>query len=264
MPDTFATFTQLAARFAHRHKLDRRDLDAMAALPHATKTYEHGQYLLREGDKPSGCSLLASGYVYRHKIVGDGGRQIVAFHMAGDMIDGQNLLLNVADHNIQALNDVRIVKIAAEDMVALAFDRPRIGRALWFEALVEAALFREWVVNVGRRGARARVAHMLCELALRCEAAGLGGRNTFELPMTQEQLGDVLGLTAVHVNRTLKMLSADGLITRRKRSVVVGDWEQLRRAADFSSGYLHLEEHPDDRGLNWRSLPEVDIGALVA
>lgn len=263
MSDTFTNFSALAARFAHRHQLDRRDLEALATLPHAVKAYEHGQYLLREGDKPSGCSLLATGYVYRHKIVGDGGRQIVAIHMTGDMIDGQNLLLNVSDHNIQALTDVRIVKIAAEDLIELAFDRPRVGRALWFEALVEASLFREWVVNVGRRDARARVAHMLCELALRCEAAGLGERGTFELPMTQEQLGDVLGLTAVHVNRTLKMLSADGLITRSKRSVVVGDWEKLRRAADFRSGYLHLEEHPDDRAPDWRSLPTVAIGAYA-
>lgn len=242
-----SAFELIAARFAHRHQLDRLDLAVMSELPHTVRTYEKDQYLLREGEKPPGCSLLVDGYVYRHKIVGDGGRQIVAIHMAGDFIDGQNLLLEVADHNIQALTHVQVIKIANEDLLQLAFARPSIGRALWFESLIEASIFREWVVNVGRRRARARVAHMLCELALRCEAVGLGSRDTFELPMTQEQMGDALGLTAVHVNRTLKALSADGLITRSKRSVMVADWDRLRRAADFTSGYLHLEENPADR-----------------
>jgi CRP-like cAMP-binding protein len=258
MPTIPATaFELLAQRFAHRHQLDRADLTALSELPHAVKIYEQNQYLLREGDKPLGCALMISGFTYRHKIVGDGGRQIVAIHMAGDLIDGQNLLLDVADHNIQALTETAVIRIGRDDLLDLAFDRPRIGRALWFESLVEAAIFREWVVNVGRRPARARVAHMLCEVALRCEAAGLCSRDAFELPMTQEQLGDVLGLTAVHVNRTLKALAADGFITRSKRSVVVSDWDKLRRVADFTSGYLHLEEHPDGHARDWRS-PSVD------
>lgn len=256
---TPTAFELLAQRFAHRHRLDRADLAALSELPHAIKTYEANQYLLREGDRPAGCMMLVAGFAYRHKIVGDGGRQIVAIHMAGDLIDGQNLLLAVADHNIQALTEAKVIRIARDDLLDLAFDRPRIGRALWFESLVEAAMFREWVVNVGRRGARARVAHMLCEVALRCEAAGLCARDTFELPMTQEQLGDALGLTAVHVNRTLKALATAGLITRSKRSVVVSDWDKLRRVGDFTSGYLHLEEHPDDRAVDWRALSSEPI-----
>jgi CRP-like cAMP-binding protein len=232
----------MANRLGRGKALAPADSDTVLAMPHIVREYEAGQYLLREGDRPKYCSFMLSGFVYRHKFVGDGGRQIVSIHIPGDFIDLQNMLLGTADHNIQALTGTVIAQIDSEVVAAHSFTHPAIGRAFWRESLVEASIFREWVANIGRRDARSRTAHLLCELATRRQAAGLGDCDTFDLPMTQEQLGDALGLTAVHVNRTLKNLHEDRLIKRSKRSVQIADWAGLRDTADFTSGYLHLTD----------------------
>ena len=240
--------TWLSERLARRDTLVERDIAALRTLPVVTREFSIGQYILRDGDRPKYCSYLSDGYIYRHKIVGDGGRQIVSIHVPGDFVDAQNLLLGQSDHNIQALTDCTILMIPVDELMTVAMANPGIARALWRETLVEAATLREWVANIGRRDARARTAHMLCELAVRREHAGLGPRETFDLPMTQEQLGDALGLTAVHVNRTLKTLEAEGLITRNKRSVTVANWRGLRGAGDFTETYLHLPGPRSPRG----------------
>lgn len=222
--------------------LDAEDRAAIDRIPVVTRNYEPGQYLLREGDRPKTCGLLMSGFVYRHKIVGDGGRQIVSIHISPDLLDVQQLLLAEADHNVQALTLASVLVMQIDDVIAVAIERPAVALALWRQSLVDASIVREWVANIGRRDARARTAHLLCELAVRHDVAGLGDRRVFELPMTQEQLGDALGLTAVHINRTLKTLETDGVITRSKRSVTVADWNRLRTIGDFSSTYLHPRE----------------------
>lgn len=230
----------LAGRLGRFEALPADEHDALMSLPHAVRAYEPGQYIVREGDRPRFCSILLKGYAFRHKVVADGGRQIVSIHMTNDIIDLQNMLIDHADHNIQSLTTVDLALIERERVIDLAFTNPAIGKALWRDTLIEGSILREWVANVGRRDSRARTAHLLCEIAVRQEAAGLGSRETFELPMTQEQLGDALGLTPVHVNRTLKLLQEEGLIRRSKRAVSVADWELLRAAADFTSAYLHL------------------------
>ena len=115
--------------------------------------------------------------------------------------------------------------------------------AMWLDTLVDGSIFREWIANVGRRDAHTRLAHLLCEFSLRLKIAGLGKSNQYELPMTQEQIADCTGLTSVHVNRTLKILEAEGLIQRRSsRTVTIGDWKKLAEAGDFDSTYLHLRK----------------------
>jgi CRP-like cAMP-binding protein len=219
------------------------DREALLALPHTLKTIEPNGFVVREGDKPNHSCLLISGFVYRHKIVADGARQIVALHMSGDIVDLQNSLLGSADHNVQALTRAEVAYIPGDAVREIAFARPTIGMAMWHDTLVDGSVFREWIANIGRRDARTRLAHVFCEFALRLEAAGLGEQNAWELPMTQEQLADVTGLTPVHVNRTLKSLDSEGLIVRNKRSIVIEDWKRLAAAGDFQSGYLHMPEH---------------------
>ena len=198
---------------------------------------------MREGDKPQNSCLMLSGFSFRHKVAGNGGRQIFSIHMKGDLADLQNSLLGTADHNLQALTHVEVALIPVEAVQEIAFSRPAIGRAMWYETLVDASIFREWTLNVGRRDARTRAAHMLCEFALRLETAGLGERCNYELPMTQEQLADALGLTSVHTNRTLMGLGVDGLISRRNRTVRIEDWSGLAAVGDFDPAYLHLAAH---------------------
>jgi hypothetical protein len=113
--------------------------------------------------------------------------------------------------------------------------------AMWLDTLIDGAIYREWIANVGRRDARSRTAHILCEFALRQESAGLANRSKYDLPLTQEQIADAVGLTPVHVNRTLKALEASGLIERQRRSVTIADWEALSRAGDFDPCYLHQD-----------------------
>jgi CRP-like cAMP-binding protein len=220
--------------------LDEADQRAILALPHSIRRVALGQHIVREGDIASHSCLVVEGFAMRHKIVGNGGRQIINIHMAGDMVDLQNSLLKVADHNVQALTPMTAAFIPRRAIVDLAFERASVGKALWVETLVEGSISREWIANVGRRDARARVAHLLCEFAMRLEAVGLGEQCNYRLPMTQEQIADTVGLTAVHVNRTLKSLDEEGLTARSKRSVVISDWQRLADAGDFNPTYLHL------------------------
>jgi CRP-like cAMP-binding protein len=226
-----------------REELDESDRNAILALPLSVRSVQAGQYLVWDGDKPQYTCLLVSGFACRHKLAGDGGRQIVSIHLRGDIIDLQNSLLGTADHNVQMLTAGEIAMIPIEAVRDLALRHPSVGMAMWYETLVEGSIFREWVLNIGRRDARTRIAHLLCELALRMESADLGEHINYELPITQEQLADSVALTSVHVNRTLMKLEEDGLITRRRRMITVIDWKQMIIVADFEPRYLHVGEH---------------------
>jgi CRP-like cAMP-binding protein len=150
------------------------------------------------------------------------------------------MFLSISDHGIQILTRAVVADIPREPLQQLMLKRPAIGVAIIHSTLIEASILREWVVNVGRRDARARIAHVLCEFAVRLEARGLASKDGFELPMTQEQLGDATSLTPVHVNRVLKGLQADGLISRQRRNIQFTDWRALQDTADFTRLYLHL------------------------
>lgn len=242
MADTASPLAPMLAKLRMWRNFDADEEAAVLALPHTLVAIEAGKYIVREGDLPKHSCLVVSGFAYRSKIADDGGRSIVAVHMRGDLVDLQNSLLRIADHNVQALTQAEIAFIPRDAIQALAFAFPKVGMAMWYDTLVDGSIFREWLLNVGRRNAGARVAHLLCEFALRLEAAGLGEHDRYELPMTQEQLADAVGLTPVHVNRTLKDLESRGLITRTLRNVAIADWARLERAAGFNSTYLHLPD----------------------
>jgi CRP-like cAMP-binding protein len=201
---------------------------------------ESSAYLTREGDRPELCGILASGYAYRQKETGDGQRQIVSLHIPGEALDLQHLYLSEADHSVQMLTRGEVGFVARSDLHALVSEHPEIARAITVAILVEASIFREWVLNVGRRNARSRMGHLLCEFAIRLHAQGLVTEEPYVLPISQEQLADALGLTPVHVNRTLKALEVSGLIRRNKREIAFPSWNTLREVADFNQRYLHL------------------------
>ena len=221
--------------------LSNEDRERILGLPFQRRRLDPGQYLVWDGDRPQNTCLLLSGFAYRHKSAGNGGRQILSIHMKGDVVDLQNSLLGVADHNVQMLTAGEVAFIPVNAVRDVALNHPRIGMAMWYETLVEGSIFREWVLNIGRRDARTRIAHLLCEFAVRLEVAELGEPASYELPITQEQLADAVALTPVHVNRTLMKLEADGLITRSKRMISIADWTKLVKAADFEPRYLHLD-----------------------
>jgi CRP-like cAMP-binding protein len=201
---------------------------------------ERARHIVKEGERPSYSCLIISGFAYRYKTLANGGRSISAIQMRGDLVDLQNSLLGLADHSVQALTTCTIAFIHRDDIFKLAENFPNVGFALWYDTLVDGSIFREWIANVARRNAAARVAHLLCEIGVRLEAAGLGDKLHFELPMTQDQLADCTGLTPVHVNRTLRALEASGELSRSQRHVAISDWNKIRATADFSAAYLHL------------------------
>ncbi|HEX8669236.1 MAG TPA: Crp/Fnr family transcriptional regulator [Allosphingosinicella sp.] len=248
MADLHPAFETMVRRLERRSPLSHPDREALLGLQHSVRKLPPGGHIIRDGDRPEHCCLLLSGFAHRYKITGGGGRQIISIHMASEFVDLQNSFLQIADHSVQTLTEAEVATIPQAAITELAMGRPAVGRALWMDTLIDASIFREWVVNVGRRDSRARVAHILCEFSLRLEAAGLARDHRYELPMTQEQLADAVGLTSVHVNRVLKQLGEEGLISRNKRSIVIEDWQRLRDVGDFNERYLHHDALPAHAG----------------
>jgi CRP-like cAMP-binding protein len=212
---------------------------AVADLPWSLRSYSRENYLVREGEPAIVCMLLVEGYVYRQKLVRDGSRQIISFHIPGEFIDIQNAMLDVADHNVQSLGASTVAVVPKEALIKLMASDAAVRRAIWLDSLIDASVFREWVVNVGRRDARTRIAHLLCELALRIDASGVGAGSVFDFPLTQEQIADATGLTAVHTNRVLQALRKEGLISLAANRLTILDWKTLAEVGDFNERYLH-------------------------
>jgi CRP-like cAMP-binding protein len=235
-----SSLTLILRRLEHWVSFTDGERNALLSLPHTFRSIEPHCYMVREGDRADRACLLLSGFAHRNKIVGNGARQILALHMAGDLVDLQNSLLKIADHNVQALTRCEVAYIPREAILRIASEHPAVGEAMWLDTLIDGSISREWIANIGRRDARSRIAHLLCEFGIRLRMAGVGEHTGYELPMTQEQIGDCTGLTPVHVNRTLQALARDGLIRRTNRAVTIGDWNALAVTADFRSGYLHI------------------------
>jgi CRP-like cAMP-binding protein len=217
---------------------------AVLRLPVQTMDLPTDHEIASEGDTPSRCVALLDGLACSYKVTADGSRQIIAFHVPGDIPDLQGLQIGTMDNGLATLTPCRVGVIPHEALREVCHAHPRIADALWRETLKDAARFREWMVSVGRRKAFGRTAHLLCELVVRLRAVGLAKGDGCELPITQIELGDALGMSAVHVNRTLKELRSAGLVTHQHRTLVVHDWAALVEAGDFDPAYLHLPPPP--------------------
>ncbi len=231
----------LITRLESIFTLSDAERTALVNLPLQVTTLGADQDVVREGDRPSRSCLLLEGYACTYKITREGKRQIMAFHIPGDIPDLQGLHLTTLDNSLGTITPCRVGFIPHEVLQRLCEQYPRITSALWRETLIDAAIFREWMINIGRRAAYARVARLLCEFVKRTRAVGLTKDHTCELPMTQNELADALGLTTVHVNRTLQTLRGEGLIALKGTTLRVLDWEGLQRVGDFDPGYLHVE-----------------------
>jgi CRP-like cAMP-binding protein len=217
------------------------DREAILALPYTRKSFGKDAYIVREGERTTECSVLLRGFAFRQKLLSDGDRQIISFHIPTEFVDLQNGLLGIADHNVQSLNHSEIASVPRGALMEVADTRPAVRLAMWIDTLIDSSVFREWVVNVGRRDSRARIAHLLCELVLRLERVGGNRDGMFDFPLTQEQVADATGLTAVHTNRTLQSLRRDGLIQLSNGILKVLDWDGLREVGDFDELYLHQQ-----------------------
>jgi CRP-like cAMP-binding protein len=212
----------------------------LLSLPLAIRKFDADQDIVREGDRPSECCLIVEGFACRYGLTAEGKRQIMSFHITGDIPDLQSIHLSVMDHSLMTITPTTLGFTPHQSVRQLVRQCPRIGDIFWRDTLIDAAVFRKWMMGIGRKSAYARIAHLLCEVLLRMKAVGLTHDYTCELPLTQAEIGDSLGLSNVHVNRSLQELRGDSLITLRGHLLTVHDWNGLKHAAQFDPTYLHL------------------------
>ena len=219
--------------------LDDDDKRLLDDIVRTSRIVDAGQVIIHEGDKPIDLHLVVEGFAYRYKQLAEGNRQIVAYMIPGDFCDMHVPLLEHMDQTIAALSRCRIVDIPRHRVMEMS-GHPAVQRALWWASLVDEAVRREWLVNMGGRSPEKRVAHFFCEMIARLSAVGLGSGTTCYLPLTQAHLGETLGLSTVHINRTLQGLSAKGLVDKKPKMLATLDFARLAAFADFDPNYLHL------------------------
>lgn len=221
--------------------LPAADRAALVEICHNPREMGARRSIIREGDRPDHVHLMVEGWAARYKSLPDGSRQITAFLIPGDFCDLHVTILSEMDHSISTLTHAKVVSVPRGKMDELTA-RPHLTRAFWWSTLVDEAVLRAWLVNVGRRDAFEAIAHLMCELYLRLRTVGLTTDHSFELPLTQEEIGDALGLTPVHVNRVLRRMRADGLITLNRGALTIHDYRRLEIASGFNANYLHIEQ----------------------
>jgi CRP-like cAMP-binding protein len=189
-------------------------------------------------------NILVDGLVCRYRDMANGERQVTELHVPGDFVDLHSFPLQRLDHNILALVPSRIAVVPHDALRRITETEPHLTRLLWLATAMDAAIHREWMVSIGRRSASARVAHVLCEFYERFKVIGLTSGLRYPLPLTQIDLAECLGLTPIHVNRTLRELRLQKLVTFRSRLVVIDDLPALQALAEFDGNYLFLDKHP--------------------
>ena len=231
--------TRKLEQFTRLSPEDKRALGELAC--EGVRGFAAREDLARERDEPQHVKVFLRGWACRYKTLEDGQRQIVAFLVPGDVCDLDVFVLRRMDHSVGALTPVIAAEVSRETVQRVMDDHPRVTRALTWERLVAAAVQREWMLNLGRRTAFERIAHLLCELFLRLRGVGLAHNGACEFPVTQTDLADATGLSAVHANRTLQELRGRGLIVLRDKVLTVPDLRALQDAAGFDPNYLHLD-----------------------
>jgi CRP-like cAMP-binding protein len=231
-------------------KLERRDevtpaeRDALLSRAGPEIDYAAGADLVREGDRTDHSTLVVSGFTTRYRVLSDGQRQITAIHIPGDFVDLHSLLLKEMDHSVGALTACRVVTFPHRSLVEITEQFPHLTRLLWLLTLLDGSIHREWLVAMGRRSARQQLAHLMCEFCARLDVIGEVSDLTFRLPITQVELGDVLGLSTVHVNRVLQELRGEKLFIWHGQEIHILDWPRLQEVAEFDPRYLHLNREP--------------------
>lgn len=222
--------------------LPDEDLRAIENLPIQSVDFAADHDIVREHDRPSKSCVILEGFAYSYKITGEGKRQIISIFVAGDQPDLQSLHLKTMDCALSTMTPCKAGFIKHEALDALCDSNPRVAKAFWRATLIDAAIAREWIVNIGQRSAPSRLAHLLCELFVRLRAVGLVKDMSCDLPITQTEFADAMGFSNVHVNRTLQGLRSRGLIKLSGNRLEVLDWQRLAEEGDFDPVYLHLDQ----------------------
>ncbi len=231
-------------------KLERRDRVpsvekwALEALLDPPRAYPAGAAIISPGERPQRSTLLLAGVVARQNVMMDGSGSFTQLNIAGDFVDLHSLLMEQMDHGVVAITDCVVATAPHQRIVETIAAHPHLGRLLWLDTVIDGAIHRQWLHRMGRQAALGRMAHLICEMEARCAVVGLAGDEGFDLPLSQVQLADCLGLSAVHANRTLMELRRLELVEWRGARVRILDRERLEAVAEFDRTYLRLQSAP--------------------
>lgn len=229
-------------RLLMRSHLSADEQDAVLSLKSQAFQVAARRDLVFPGQTVEYSCLVGDGLVGRFDQMRDGRRQITAFHIAGDMCDLHSVVAPTTGWGITALSTCLVYHVAHDDLRRAATSHPNLAMAFWRDTTVDASILAKWVANVGRKDAQSRIAHLMCEMGVRMERAGLASHVSYPLPVNQEQIGDAMGLTSVHVNRTLQSLKRSGAVSFQKHHVEIHDWDELVSIADFVPTFMLFDE----------------------
>jgi CRP-like cAMP-binding protein len=236
-----SVFQPFLMRLVSRSRLGLAEQQAILDLPGDAVQVRTNRDFVRLGQRVDHASLIVDGLVGRFGQNREGNRQITAIHIPGDMADLHSVVFPNASSALQALSTTTIIRVPHAALRARAAQYPALAEAFWRDGIADAAILSEWVVNVGRRDARSRTAHLFCELATRWKETDADGHFSFRLEATQTHLADALGLTSVHVNRMLQLLKRENVIAIANRLVTILDWARLVDIGDFDPDYLQID-----------------------
>jgi CRP-like cAMP-binding protein len=242
LPQRPASVMRLVEKLERRGRaLDPREVAALAESISQTTDYPAGHDVVREHDYCTQSNLLIAGWCYRYSDLADGRRQTLALHMAGDFVDLHSFQLKRMDHSVRTLSPCTVASVPHEALSRITEAFPHLTRQLWYSTLIDAAIMRRWMVGLGQRSALENMAHLFCEIYHRAMLVGLVADDAFAFPLTQAEIGDAVGISAVHSNRMLQQLRAQRLIAVSGRTVRILDLPGLERVAGFDATYLNLD-----------------------
>lgn len=236
--------TTLVEKLSLRDRISPDEIEALQKALEPPKTVAGGSDIVREHTRPLHSTLLISGFSARYSTLEDGARQITEINVSGDFIDLHSLLMKQMDHGVMALTECVVAEAPHSGLIDITERHPHLGRLLWLDTIIDAAIHRQWLVAMGRRSGLGHLAHLVCELYLRLQAVGQTGDLTFDLPLTQAVLGDALGLSTVHVSRLISELRGEGVINWSGGRIDILDWRRLAEIAEFDPTYLRLQSDP--------------------
>jgi len=228
----------LARKLGAFVELSAKELAALEVFYQRRRSFEPGVDLVRQGQLGQLAYILANGWVCSYKLLPNGTRQIVDFQVPGDFLGLRSVLFRTADHNAETMTKVEVSEVSSNDLIDAFANTPRLATAVLWAASREEAMVVEHLINIGRRTALERTAHLLLELGARLKLVGLGTKEGYVCPLSQYMLADALGLSAVHINRVLRQLREEGLVTFRSNQVIFNNFDKLVAVAGFDMAYL--------------------------
>lgn len=234
----------LLLKLASHDILPAAEQDLLRSMIVRDRRFATGEHLVSQGARPGSSTLLLEGFSARYKVLEDGTRQITALHVPGDFVDLHAFALKKMDHGIVAMSPCRVAFADHSDLKRITETAPHLTRLLWLQTLIDGAIHREWIVAMGRRSRRSHLAHLICELYARLQVVKLVDGASFRFPLSQSEVADALGLSVVHLNKTLQALRAEGAFTWGSREITIIDWQRLQEIAEFDPTYLNLTVEP--------------------